>query len=1282
MNRVYTLLFISFILHSTNAISQHHLNHPFAIAWDESKPLAFPDAGEYAADPRLPLFTLRVPANGPGVVSVKVSITSGDEISVEEYMPALQVPRTLYAGGTIEQDKGNWYARIWFVPVILSGEKTATRILSGVLSIDIEPSANSVQRSGPDFKTSSVLAFGDMHKISVRKTGVYKIDYGFIKDKLNIDPSSLDPNRITLYSNGDGRVPQWNNAERIDDLEEVSMMAVGMEDGRIDQGDYYIWYGTGPDQWNYEPAERIYHMDKNIYDEKNHYYLLTNGPQRTSVITRSNVAGGDYISATSLQYQRLEEEKVNLLGRYRSPGSGQEWYGDELAVINKVDYSDDFDMIDMVAADTVFYKARFAARAANVTRFYIGLDGKEFNRSVGGVVLGNFEASFANDAIIFGSYQTTDPVDEIYVRYPDANGVNSRAWLDYLQINFWKQNVYRAGTPLTIRDPRSVFRGKPTYTIENFPATGQIWDITNPLQPINQEFANAQTVSFSVTNPFPGKPAEFMAFERSSDLLIPEYNSVVASQNLHSIERADLVIIYHDDFEAPSLKLADHRRAHSHLEVVAVPVSQVFEEFGGGSMDPSAIRDFARMIYTRDPEFKYLLLVGDATYDYLNRFPEVPYHNFIPAFETEESLDPIRSFPTDDFYALLDIDEGKTLQGALDIGVGRLPVATVEEASALVDKIIYYDTSPATLHDWRQRVVMVADDQDGNVHLNQTDGLAVKKSLDHPDLNIQKIYLDAYPQVSTPGGDRYPSVNADLDLHINKGALTVTYIGHGGQNGWTQERVLGINQAQAYDNLNNLPLFITATCSFAGYDEPSFTTAGEHLLINPTGGAIALMTTVRAVYSGSNERLTRNVLDLIYDKDIKGEYPGVAEILRRSKNVGLDSVDVNARKFTLLGDPSMKLALPEYHVSVSEINGIPANGGATDTLSALEKSVLSGVILDDEGNVMTQFNGRITLTVFDKVQVRKTLANDNNPDDESISIEKPFQVQNTQLFKGAASVTAGEWTIEFVLPKDIDFSYGSGKMSFYAENGVTDAGGYFNSFVIGGVSSEGLADDQPPVIELYMNDDNFVTGGVTDTDPDIYAILMDDYGINVSGAGIGHDLEATLDGDDANSLILNDFYQATQDDYRRGEVRYPLKDLTPGLHTLKLTAWDLANNPSEATIEFLVVDSEEAFLQNVFNYPNPFTDQTTFQFEHNRPGVPMNLRVQIYTIHGQLLKTIEQRDFIAEGYRVDDIVWEGTSDNGNQLAKGIYVFKVYADYQTLTGVERAESEAGKLVILR
>jgi hypothetical protein len=363
-------------------------------------------------------------------------------------------------------------------------------------------------------------------------------------------------------------------------------------------------------------------------------------------------------------------------------------------------------------------------------------------------------------------------------------------------------------------------------------------------------------------------------------------------------------------------------------------------------------------------------------------------------------------------------------------------------------------------------------------------------------------------------------------------------------------------------------------------------------------------------------------------------------------------------------------------VVATALQGLPVDGSLTDTLSALEEVIVSGEIRSHADQLLSAFNGQLSLTVFDKSQVRKTLANDEK------SYERNFATQTRQLFKGTASVGNGKWSITFVLPKDIDFSYGNGKMSFYAQDGVDDASGYFTDFLVGGVSEDGLTDDQPPVIELFMNNDQFRSGGITDANPDIFAKLTDDYGINVSGTSVGHDIEAVLDGDERNSIILNDFYQAAQDDPTSGVVRYPLINVAPGLHTLELTAWDLANNPGSAAIEFMVVDDEGAILSEVMNFPNPFSEETRFAFEHNKPDASLSFDISIYSLNGQLVKTLHQEGIVTGGYRIEDVTWKGDTQNGSPLPSGLYVYRIKAVFTSHDRVEVIDSEPGKLVILR
>jgi hypothetical protein len=708
------------------------------------------------------------------------------------------------------------------------------------------------------------------------------------------------------------------------------------------------------------------------------------------------------------------------------------------------------------------------------------------------------------------------------------------------------------------------------------------------------------------------------------------------------------------------------------LVVETIDVKLIYNEFAGGKQDPTAIRDFVRMISRRDVEFKYLLLLGDGSYDHRNITPNLADNNFIPAYETDESLDPIKGFPTDDYYVMISDGEGENLKGAIDVAVGRIPVTTAEMANGVIDKIINYDINRKSYGDWRLKIAFVADDEDTNLHVRQADNLAEDVEVNDPIFNQTKIYFDTYIQESTPGGDRYPAASEAINSSMQNGTLILNYMGHGGPKGWSQERVLKIPDIETWNNPDKLPILITATCSFTGYDDPALVSAGEVCIQKRNGGVVALLSTVRAVYASENERLAKAVFATIFEK-IDGKAQTLGEIITRAKNKNADSNSfLNDRKFALIGDPSQQIAIPKYNIETTQINSNPIS--TIDTLNALEKVTISGIVTDASGNIVPNFNGSIFPTVYDKESTIETLQNDSGSRKES------FQVYRNILFKGSASVINGKFTFTFVVPKDINYTVGKGRVSYYAYDGeMTDAAGYYNDILIGGSNQNGITDEIGPTMQLFMNDENFVFGGSTDANPTLLVNLSDDLGINVSGTSIGHDVVAVLDDDpNNNSFILNKFYEANTDDHTSGKIRFPLKGLSPGKHFLTVKAWDVSNNSTEERLEFLVINQGDESLRRVYNYPNPFTTSTSFQFEHDLVGSDLEVFIQIYTVSGKLVKTIEKNVF-ASGYRVNDIQWNAQDDYGSSLGKGLYLYKIKVLSRELNLIR--ESGFEKLVIL-
>lgn len=1118
---------------------------------------------------------------------------------------------------------------------------------------------------GPLNKTRSVLADGDIYKIAIEKTGIHRIDRNFLESRLGMNVTSIDPRNIKIYGAGGGMLPEANAAMRIDDLEELHIYVEGAQDGRFDNNDFILFYAEGPDKWQYNKNQNDYVFQKNIYDTKNYYFLKISPEPGLRILSENEISEIPEKEFDVYDFtQRFEVDRVNLLGAQSGTyGTGKEWYGDSFRTTRERNYSSEFDFTATDLASDIDLKMVFAGRSANGGSVTLTIGDRTITRTFGGVVINNIEATYAAKVTINEKLKiNTSPSVTLRLNTTSAD---SDGWLDFIQI-VNKRTISMGTTQRTFRNAESINLQTAALVLQGY-NNHQIWDITDHLAPkIVKPIGNKL-----IFRPA-GENRNFISFVPGTDMLTPTGMGKISNQNLHGTENAQMLVVYFPAFKDAAERFAQHRQSHSGIRVVATEISQVYNEFSSGKTDPTAIRDYVRMLYSRDPNFKYLLLLGDGTYDYRNIMPNLSYENFIPVYQTDQSLNPISGFPSDDYFALLGESEGTGLRGGLDIYVGRLPVKTASEANDVVSKIIHYDLSPATYGDWRLRTGFAADDEDNGLHVRDMDEIARSNEVNDPKFNQQKVYFDAFRQVSTAGENRYPDANRLLTGNLFKGQLTLTYLGHGGFNGWAQERVLTVPDIQRMENFNQLVLMVTATCSFAAYDDPAITSPAEFALLNPKGGAIALFSTTRPVFTSSNKQLTAAVHDLLYRK-VDGNAPAFGYILSASKNrYPGDFFIENSRKFTLIGDPSQQIALPKYDIVTTNINGRITTQD-TDTLRALSKVTFEGYIAGTDGNILENFNGTIFPTLFDKKSRVQTLGNDRD------SPVFPFEVFRNIIFKGSASVVNGRWTFSFWVPKDINYAIGKGRLSLYATDGnTTDAGGVFSGFSVGGTSESLLADDKGPEIELFMNDENFVFGGMTNSSPVLLANLRDDYGINVTGNAIGHDITAILDDDNQNILILNDFYESAKDDYTSGKVQYPLKALSKGKHSLTLKAWDIANNSSEARTEFLVVDSENEVLKHVLNYPNPFTTNTQFSFEHDLPNTELSISINIYTISGRLVKTISDTRFTT-GFRVTGLYWNGRDDYESKLAKGVYLYKVAARSKDMNIVR--ESGFEKLIIL-
>lgn len=1180
----------------------------------------------------------------------------------------------------VERNRNQYIGKLLFCPIIQTGQ-TYERVESIRLRIEHRPVASPLPVRLKT-KTNSVLRDGDIYKIAVRENGVHKLTYAFLKDELSIPIDDIDPRTIKLYGNGGGIVPVYLDETRMDDLEENHIFISGEDDGRFDDADYLLFYGQGPDRWYFNEDAQIFEMEKNIYEDANYYFLKISAGNGARAQAQSDLSNTTYTVDIFDDFDHYEEDRVNPLHDWiLAQGSGQEWFGDHFKVVREFEYNNLFNFPDLITETPAKIKAQMALRATKAGYFRIDIDDERLQSNLSRRVsnLSDNLIDYAKLTQLETTALLKDGDIDLRVSYPHPNGSgdSSEGWLDYIQMNV-QRRLNMSGAQMAFRNIASRQFNTSAFELNNAGAGLLVWDITEPLYPKTQETRlDGSVLGFGQNTS--GIIRQFIAFDPTQDLLSAEAVGKIENQNLHALDNTDMVILYHSDFQEAAAQLARHRNDFSDLTVSLVRIDQVYNEFSSGRQDPTAIRDFAKMLYDRSARFKYLLLFGDGSFDPRNRY-ELG-NNFIPVYE-KNSLNPLFGFPSDDYYCLLTNNGANDpLAGTLNISVGRLPVATPEEAAALARKIIHYDTHPATLGDWRNRMVFVGDDQDNNFHIRDANRIADRLSNANPFLNIDKIYLDAFPQVSTPGGDRFPSVTEALNQSLFKGAMVVTYLGHGGSKGWAQERILNISDINSWENFDRQTLFLTATCSFAGYDDAGFTTAGEKAILNEKGGAVALMTTVRAVYASLNAELTQQTLDELFDRKGSDRIPTLGEAIQQAKNAfSGGSITTNSRKFALIGDPAMKLSIPQFQVETTQVNERTAAEIQNDTLRALQKVKIRGRVVDAGGQKVEQFNGILFPTIFDKQSTISTLGQDSD------SPIFNFKVQKNIIFKGRSTIENGEFEFTFVIPKDINYQYGKGKISYYAldETQKTDAADSYENILIGGTNPDAFLDAQGPLVEVFMNTKDFAFGGLTKANPILLVQLSDDNGVNVVGNSIGHDLEAVLDDDAQNTLLLNDFYESELDDFTQGTVQYPLSKLADGLHTIRVKAWDVANNSAEGYTEFVVAGSGEVALEHVLNYPNPFTESTCFQFDHNLSNQEIDVLIRIYTVSGRLVKTLEQSIFSDGSIRQDNCIkWDGRDDFGDLLARGVYLYQVKVQSRnTGTTTLSGESSFEKLVILK
>ena len=1121
---------------------------------------------------------------------------------------------------------------------------------------------------------NSVLASGDWYKFSVDTTGVFKIDKNLLQ-RIGITTNGLNPKHLQIFGNGGHLLPVLNSDFRIKDLKENALFIEGEADGSFDANDFILFYAKGPHDWVVNAETKTVKHRQNIYTDKAYYFITVGNANGKRIVEKATNTGPVSAQISSFDdFIFYERDELNIIA------AGTQWFfNDDFNIENTQRVTIPFP--NALENSTILVKVRGVSTSVASSVMQVKVNGQDFPAL-------NFSPASttekARTSEKTAELTNSSEAVKIDLNYNNNGNPSAKAYLDYIEI-IGKKTLRATTKQFSFRSfDQFDATGTVAYQIKNAAAIFQVWDVSTFSTPTL--IKNEATGADFLFKDSGASLKEYMVINEF-DFYIPETieNAKVVNQNLQALKDLNYILITTAALASEAQRLADYHQINSSFTTKVVLLDEIYNEFSSGAKDITGIRDFIKHVYTNnsseDKKLKYVCFFGDGSFDYKDRI--TGNNNVIPVKLSENSFNLANSWVTDDFFVMLGENDGNmNTSDTIEVVSSRIPVTGSAQAKDVVDKILSYYSGNA-LGDWRNTITLLADDIDDRFDIQIQKGVEViadEIKINKPIFNINKIYADAYVQQNAAGGERYPEVNEAITNAIEKGTLVLDYFGHGGEDGFASERILEKPQIQGFNNPNTLPLLITVTCDFSRFDNPSRITAGELTLWNKTGGAASMITTTREVFISVGQRFNESLIKILLA--FNNEEVTIAEALMKTKNSFSDK-----QKFFIysFGDPAMRLAVPAPNVQITKMNDKDISQ-PLDTLKALSRVRFEGVVLDNSGNILPNFNGTLSTTVFDKSLDRKTLG--NNSFGETLN----FDTQDSKIFRGKSRVTNGAFQFDFIVPKDIKISFGGeidangntiskkGKISFYASDTLTfnEKSGYNIDITVGGIDENAPEDTMGPELKLFMNDESFIDGGNTNASPNLIAVLSDSSGINTSITAIDHDIIGILDGDALNPIVLNDFYETALDDFTKGKVTYRLRDLETGAHTLSIKAWDTYNNSSETTLNFVVMSDAVLNLENVLNYPNPFVNYTEFWFNHNKPNELLEVQVQVFTVAGKLIKTINQNIQTA-GNLSRNIIWNGLDDFGNKIGKGVYVYKLRVK---ATATNLVSEKYEKLVILQ
>ena len=1116
-------------------------------------------------------------------------------------------------------------------------KRIATIVLSIVLCLPMMAGIHS-------YADQSVLADGTWVKIRVSESGVCRMSFDELRR------AGLNPAQVRVYGYGGAQKEQDFSKRNIDDLPQVPVYL---------GDDYILFYVQGNISWTYNTTAGRFSHTRNTYSDYGYYFLTDDGGEALNLPTAAAVSGTPTDVTTFAGYQVVDKDSLNLIDRSGVSGGGRTFYGEQFSPGQTRTFR--FNTPNAVEGQNVSLFIDVAANSTSISYFYATLNGTATKSAYASSINDKYTFGTATTIALSGSAQAYQ--QQVQLQFKNSNS-SALGWLNFIEITT-PRALHMSGDYLAFRTTVNRNSATPVrFHLTGASATTQVWDVTRPeaIVPMEVNYSDGELTWIGSQS---DGIHEYVAFTPGgSQFVSAQVMGKIDNQNLHALNNIDYVIICPEGFEAEATRLAQAHQDKEAITWAVVTDQQVYNEFSSGTPDATAYRWLMKMLYDRSnngigQKPRWLLLFGHGSFDNRKLLPNSG-KNLLMTYQAKNSLNEVNAYESDDYFGWLDDNEGNSDRAAkMDIGVGRLPFDDVEEARTTVDKLIQYIRNEQT-GKWKNQLVYLADDGENGMHTKTAEESAERVRVKNPDFVVHKIFLDAYPQETNASGESYPlAQNRVLNL-LKNGALFFDYSGHGGYNAITNESILNQKMIEKMTNKNQA-FWLFATCNFGQYDSGRRCSA-ESAVLNPNGGAIGILSATRTVYASQNTYLNRAVCDTLFGHANAFHYDmTIGEAVAIGKNA-LNSDD-NKLAYVLLGDPALRLNYPTAY-QVQTLTAI-------DTLNALSVQHVEGRIIDEDSLLVSDFNGTVDITIYDKLQSIPTRDNDNVGGEPEVVSYNDYP---STIFSGATDVKDGLFNYTFMVPKDIRYNFGNGRIVYYAVTKdsleIAEAVGHYHDFVIGGTGSILSTDTVGPTMRIYLNTPAFQDGDRTYATPRFFAELEDEHGINTAGAGIGHDLMMTIDDDPKQIYILNEYFTAEDNSYQKGQVSYLMEQLADGAHSLKFRAWDMLNNSTTAHLNFIVQAGLDPSIYSVTTYPNPVRQAGVVNLivNYDQPDELLQTELCLYNINGQLVYTHRQDN--------PDNVSINLAQLG--LQTGVYVYTV----KIKSASSKYSTTSGKIIVTK